>query len=176
MPKEKDSIFIEEQKLLASDLGVLSEDSWDDDLFYKLEGLSLNETFDFIFLLSCSQSGVWFEFDGYPEEGAEEYLSIFLMLCSRFGLVHERTQMDVDKFNSLHKDVLTDELIDYWNYGSNQTPVCSGKETLRKFFFKCILYGEWNFKRIEHKYRFEFKEIIKNSDNIYNFRDYQRSS
>jgi hypothetical protein len=171
----KDSSFIEEQKLLADEMGILNEECWDDDLFYKIESLSLKDTFDFIFLLASCQSGVWFEFDGYPEEDAAHYLKVFLLLCARFGLIHERTQMDIDKFHSMHRDVLIDELVDYWNYGSKQEPVCPGKDTLRKFFFKCIMYGEWNFKRIENKYRFEFKEIIENSDNVYNFRDYQRS-
>ena len=93
------------------------------------------------------------------------------------------------KINHLYKHIKNpalEELSNYWNFNINRE---EGKkfplDSIRIFFYTCIIGGNWNFvhcqkiynekeKQLQEELKRKEEETIQNTSNVFNFADYKK--
>lgn len=158
--------FTTEQKLRA----ISGIASFGCDVFFLEDGSPIYKG-DYI-----DDAGRWF---GY-------FIESFVLACMEMELVHPNILNSIKYFSKHIKNPLAYELSNYWNFNLNRK---EGKiepfQTIRIFFYKAIIRGDWEFYNCLNEYKQKEKEAqeeIKTKEektapgepNIYNFADYKK--
>ena len=197
---EKKQELLKEQKTRASRLHnsywewLMNNDGYRESQFFDRSNTSIKDIFEFTILLASNHTDVWFNESGNPETHQTEnigyeyykFLVEFIRLCSELELFD--TEM-LPKINHLYKHVKNpplEELSNYWNFNVNRE---DGKkfplDSIRIFFYTCVIGGTWNFvhcqkiynekeKELQQELKRKEEESVFDAPNVYNFADYKK--
>lgn len=198
---EKKLKFCDDQKVKAFGIydsycdWVIDNAGSNDSKFFDRSTASLKDIFDSIVLLAGAHLSVWFDeygvpsYEGHTENKGHEYYKFvleFVRLCIEFELIDDCIQ---EKTFHLHRHIkhpISEELANYWNFNNTREDGRKNPlDSVRIFFYTCIIGGTWNFVHCQKIYNEKEKELQEelkrkeeesafNAPNVFNFADYKK--
>ena len=198
---EKKLKFCDDQKVKAFRIydsycdWVFDNCGSNDSKFFDRSTASLKDIFDSIVLLAGAHLSVWFDeygvpsYEGHTENEGHEYYKFvleFVRLCTEFELIDDCIQEKTFHLYKHIKHPISEELANYWNFNLDRDqdkkfPL----DSIRIFFYTCIIGGNWNFVHCQKIYNQKEKELqeelkVKEQDavleatNVYSFANYKK--